>query len=114
MIRSQVLNSIKWLGLARLAGQGTGAVVTVIVVRLLDPADYGVMAVALVFLGLNPDHCGKVFADTGRVFRRALRCDLARNGGWWRNVCRRRRVEARPIRRSLVGEFLALFRRRTA
>lgn len=52
LMRSQVLNSVKWLGLARLIGQVVAVSISVIVVRLLDPADYGVMAVALVFLGL--------------------------------------------------------------
>ena len=51
-MRGQVLNSLKWLGLARVLGSSTAAVISVIVVRLLNPADYGVMAIALIFLGL--------------------------------------------------------------
>lgn len=51
-MRSQVIHSVKWLGLARLVGQGTAALMSVVVVRLLEPADYGVMAVALIFLGV--------------------------------------------------------------
>ena len=37
---------------ARLLGQGVAVIISVIVIRLLEPSDYGLMAIALVFLGL--------------------------------------------------------------
>ena len=52
MIGNQVLNSLKWLGSARALGQVTTTAITIVVIRLLEPSDYGLMAMSSVFLGL--------------------------------------------------------------
>ncbi len=52
MIGQQVISSLKWLGSARLLGQLVTTIVTLVVIRLLEPSDYGLLAMASVFLGL--------------------------------------------------------------
>lgn len=52
MIGDRVLNSLKWLGSARAVAQVITTAISIVVIRLLDPTDYGLMAMATVFLGL--------------------------------------------------------------
>jgi teichuronic acid exporter len=52
MMRAKVIDSLKWLGSAKLLSHAVSTVVLIIVIRLLEPADYGLMAMAAVFLGL--------------------------------------------------------------
>jgi len=47
----QVVRSFLWQGGAQAAGQAVSWVATIVVIRLLAPADYGLMAMANVFLG---------------------------------------------------------------
>lgn len=48
--RQKVLSSFAWMGLAQFFGQLVSWAATIVVIRLLDPSDYGVMAMATVFL----------------------------------------------------------------
>jgi O-antigen/teichoic acid export membrane protein len=48
--RRKVLSSLAWQGSAQLFGQLTSWASTVFVIRLLDPSDYGVMAMATLFV----------------------------------------------------------------
>jgi O-antigen/teichoic acid export membrane protein len=50
-LRNDVLHSLKWLAGARLAGQLVAWAITIIVIRILKPADYGLMAIAEVMIG---------------------------------------------------------------
>jgi O-antigen/teichoic acid export membrane protein len=50
-IRDEVLHSLKWLAGARFAGQLIAWAITIIVIRILTPADYGLMAIAEVMIG---------------------------------------------------------------
>ncbi len=50
-LRNDVLHSLKWLGGARLAGQLVAWAITIIVIRILKPSDYGLMAIAEVMIG---------------------------------------------------------------
>jgi teichuronic acid exporter len=43
---------VKWAGFAKIAGQAITWAITLVVIRILDPVDYGVMAVAAVFVSL--------------------------------------------------------------
>lgn len=43
---------LKWASIAKIAGQGITWTITVVVLRILDPSDYGVVAVAAVFVTL--------------------------------------------------------------
>lgn len=43
---------VKWAGFAKVAGQAITWAITLVVIRILDPVDYGVMAVAAVFVTL--------------------------------------------------------------
>jgi teichuronic acid exporter len=52
MIRTKVLHSLKWLASTTLIGKALATVISVFVIRLLEPTDYGLMAMALVFVGL--------------------------------------------------------------
>jgi O-antigen/teichoic acid export membrane protein len=50
--RRQLVIGLRWLTVGRLLGQGFSWASTIIVVRLLDPSDYGVMAMAMAVIGL--------------------------------------------------------------
>jgi len=51
-LKQQVLSGLRWSAGVRLASQLFTWTVTLIVVRLLTPADYGLLAMAMVFVGL--------------------------------------------------------------
>lgn len=50
-LRGQVLHSLKWLTAARFVGQAFAWATTLVVIRLLDPSDYGLMAMATIIVG---------------------------------------------------------------
>lgn len=50
-LRTQVLSSLQWLAAARLVGQGIVWLITLRVIQLLEPADFGLMALTLVPIG---------------------------------------------------------------
>ncbi|NII11155.1 oligosaccharide flippase family protein [Oleiagrimonas sp. C23AA] len=50
-LRREVLHSLKWLAGARLAGQAIAWTITLVVIRILKPSDYGLMAIAEVLIG---------------------------------------------------------------
>lgn len=52
MLRGQVLTAIRWTAGARFASQIVTWTVTLLVVRILTPSDYGLLAMATIFLGL--------------------------------------------------------------
>ncbi|MDJ0710568.1 MAG: lipopolysaccharide biosynthesis protein [Woeseiaceae bacterium] len=52
MIRDKVLTAIRWTAIARFSGQMFTWVVTIFVIRILSPADYGMMAMAMVLTSL--------------------------------------------------------------
>ena len=52
VLRSQVLESLKWATSTRVAAQVVSWAITILVMRLLLPGDYGLFALALVFVGL--------------------------------------------------------------
>ena len=49
-IRSKVLSALRWTATARFMGQLASWVITIIVIRLLSPSDYGMMAMAVVLI----------------------------------------------------------------
>src|SRR5690625_4346260 len=49
-LRSDVLHSLKWLAGARFAGQVVAWAITLVVIRILKPSDYGLMAIAEVMV----------------------------------------------------------------
>jgi len=50
-IRAKVLSGLRWTVTARFASQLFNWVVTIIVIRILSPEDYGLLAMATVFIG---------------------------------------------------------------
>lgn len=50
-LRNEVLHSLKWLAGARFAGQLVAWAITIVVIRILKPSDYGLMAIAQVLIG---------------------------------------------------------------
>jgi len=50
-LRNEVLHSLKWLAGARFAGQLIAWAITIVVIRILKPTDYGLMAIAQVLIG---------------------------------------------------------------
>ena len=52
MIGGRVTSSLRWLASARLLGQIAAIAASLVVIRILEPTDYGLMAMATVVLGL--------------------------------------------------------------
>lgn len=50
-IREQVMSALRWTAGARLAAQVITWAITLVVIRILTPADYGLLAMATVFIG---------------------------------------------------------------
>ncbi|MFZ3064379.1 MAG: MOP flippase family protein [Nitrospirota bacterium] len=50
-LKSRVVNAVLWLGITKLLGQVLSWVITIYVVRILAPEDYGLMGMAGVFIG---------------------------------------------------------------
>ena len=50
-LRGDVLHSLKWLAGARFAGQLVAWAITLVVIRILHPSDYGLMAMAELMMG---------------------------------------------------------------
>jgi teichuronic acid exporter len=50
-LRQKVINSFMWLSSLTFVGQAITWVITLVVIRLLEPKDYGLMAMASVFIG---------------------------------------------------------------
>jgi len=51
-LRSKVLSGLFWVGGTRLLSQVLTWAITIVVIRLLTPADYGLLAMSTVFMGL--------------------------------------------------------------
>jgi O-antigen/teichoic acid export membrane protein len=51
-IERQAISGLKWTGAARFVSQTVSWAVTLIVVRLLAPADYGIVAVSAVVISI--------------------------------------------------------------
>lgn len=51
-IRAKVLSALRWTTIARLFGQLLSWVITILVIRILSPQDYGLMAMAMVVISL--------------------------------------------------------------
>lgn len=51
-LRSQVLSALKWTVIGRASTQLLSWVITIVVMRLLAPDDYGLIAMATLFSGL--------------------------------------------------------------
>jgi teichuronic acid exporter len=51
-VERQTITALKWTGLAKLVGQVISWAVTLIVLRLLSPADYGLMAIVSVIIAV--------------------------------------------------------------
>lgn len=49
-IRSKVMSALRWSAAARFSGQAVSWVITIMVMRLLSPGDYGLMAMAMVLV----------------------------------------------------------------
>ena len=50
-LRRKVLHGLFWTGGTRLIGQGVTWLITIVVIRILSPDDYGLLALATVFVG---------------------------------------------------------------
>ncbi len=51
-IRSKVMSALRWSAAARFMGQAVSWAITIMVLRLLSPGDYGLMAMAMVVVSL--------------------------------------------------------------
>ena len=49
-IRSKVMSALRWTAAARFLGQAVSWAITIMVIRLLSPGDYGLMAMAMVLV----------------------------------------------------------------
>lgn len=59
-LKSKSSNALLWDLFAKLARHGTGFIVTVVLARLLEPSDFGVIAMAMVVIGI-----AFIFTDIG-------------------------------------------------
>ena len=59
-LRTQVLSGVFWVGSARVLSQITNWAISIVVIRLPTPADYGLLAMATVFLSFVV-----IFAEAG-------------------------------------------------
>jgi O-antigen/teichoic acid export membrane protein len=50
-VGDQVVSGFRWMAVGRFAGQAFAWAVTIFVIRILEPADYGLMAMAMVVIG---------------------------------------------------------------
>lgn len=75
-LRRSVLAGLRWLALARLAGQLAAWASTIIVIRLLAQQDYGLMAMAMLVIGLlaliNELGLGAALVQSERVERATI------------------------------------------
>ena len=51
-IKTQTIRGVMWTGMERIANQSAGLVISIVLARLLIPADYGVIGIMNVFLGI--------------------------------------------------------------
>ena len=51
-IKTQTIRGVMWTGMERIANQSAGFVISIVLARLLIPADYGVIGIMNVFLGI--------------------------------------------------------------
>ncbi|MES1930679.1 polysaccharide biosynthesis protein [Salinisphaera dokdonensis CL-ES53] len=70
-LRTEVLHSLKWLAAARFLGQTILWAITLVVIRLLSPEDYGLMALATVMIGF-----AELFREMGLYSAMVQRRDL--------------------------------------
>ena len=59
-IKAQTMRGVMWTGVERIANQSAGFVISIVLARLLLPADYGVIGIMNVFLGI-----AELFIDCG-------------------------------------------------
>jgi O-antigen/teichoic acid export membrane protein len=72
-LRGDVLHSLKWLTGARFAGQLVAWAITLVVIRILKPADYGLMAIAELVIGF-----AALFQEMGLYTAMVQKRDLTR------------------------------------
>lgn len=72
-LRGDVLYSLKWLAGARFAGQLIAWVITLVVIRILKPSDYGLMAMAGIMIGF-----AALFQELGLYTAMVQKRDLMR------------------------------------
>lgn len=71
-LRKDVLHSLKWLAGARFAGQIVAWMITLVVIRILKPSDYGLMAIAEILIGF-----ATLFQELGLFSAMVQKRDLA-------------------------------------
>jgi len=59
-LKHKILSGVFWQGLERIGSQGISFAISIVLARLLAPAEFGVIAIMLIFINL----CG-VFVDSG-------------------------------------------------
>lgn len=72
-LRGDVLHSLKWLAGARFAGQLFAWAITLVVIRILKPSDYGLMAIAGMMIGF-----AALFREMGLYTAMVQKRDLTR------------------------------------
>lgn len=72
-LRGDVLHSLKWMGALRFAGQLVAWGITLVVIRILKPADYGLYAMASIMIGF-----AALFQELGLYTAMVQKRDLTR------------------------------------
>jgi len=83
-IKGKAIKSVKWTALSEIASRSIQPIVTLILARLLTPADFGVVGVAMIAIGL-----AQIFQDFGlgkTLIQRETEVEKSANIVFWTNL----------------------------
>ena len=83
-IKQKAIKSVKWTALGEMASRSIQPIVILILARLLTPADFGVVGVAMIAIGL-----GQIFQDFGlgkTLIQRETEVEESANIVFWTNM----------------------------
>ena len=83
-VKGRAIKSVKWTALAEIASRSIQPIVVLILARILAPADFGVVGVAMIAIGL-----AQIFQDFGlgkTLIQRENRIEASANVIFWMNI----------------------------
>ena len=83
-IKKSAIKSVKWTALGEIASRSVQPIVTLILARILSPADFGVVGVAMIAIGL-----AQIFQDFGlgkTLIQRETEVEKSANIVFWTNL----------------------------
>jgi O-antigen/teichoic acid export membrane protein len=80
-LKGKVINSVAWLFGTRYIAQGISWVITILVARILSPNDYGLMGMAMIYIGLI-DFINEFGVGSALIQKEELRGDEIDSSFW--------------------------------